>query len=182
MDWRGVKGRESSLELSTLKSYISMGYVVVMKNLDELYGSLYDCSTRSSWKWTADNTATCTMEKTSTVWKCIRLQGDCHPVGREGTRGSRCRTRPTSTVPEQIREVLPENRKHLVAEKKIEELVLIRNMPEVHHARLHQSTGRSQHRHDLHPCASRRKTLLRQRPSRRNGGTRRPRFQRTRLH
>jgi hypothetical protein len=25
-----------------MKSYISLGYVVVMKNLDELYGSLYD--------------------------------------------------------------------------------------------------------------------------------------------
>ena len=42
-DWRGIKGKENSHELlSTLKSYISLGYVVVMKNLDELYGSLYD--------------------------------------------------------------------------------------------------------------------------------------------
>ena len=43
VDWRGVRGRENSIELlSTLKGYISLGYVVVMKNLDELYGSLYD--------------------------------------------------------------------------------------------------------------------------------------------
>jgi hypothetical protein len=43
VDWRGIKGKENSIELlSTLKSYISLGYVVVMKNLDELYGSLYD--------------------------------------------------------------------------------------------------------------------------------------------
>lgn len=42
-DWRGIKGKENSHELlSTLKSYISLGFVVVMKNLDELYGSLYD--------------------------------------------------------------------------------------------------------------------------------------------
>jgi hypothetical protein len=43
VDWRGIKGKENSIELlSTLKSYISLGYVVIMKNLDELYGSLYD--------------------------------------------------------------------------------------------------------------------------------------------
>jgi hypothetical protein len=43
VDWRGIKGKENSHELlSTLKSYISLGYLVVMKNLDELYGSLYD--------------------------------------------------------------------------------------------------------------------------------------------
>jgi hypothetical protein len=43
IDWRGIKGKENSLDLlSTMKSYISLGYVVVMKNLDELYGSLYD--------------------------------------------------------------------------------------------------------------------------------------------
>jgi hypothetical protein len=42
-DWRGIKGKENNHELlSTLKSYISLGFVVVMKNLDELYGSLYD--------------------------------------------------------------------------------------------------------------------------------------------
>lgn len=42
-DWRGIKGKENSHELlSTLKSYISLGYIVVMKNLDDLYGSLYD--------------------------------------------------------------------------------------------------------------------------------------------
>ena len=42
-DWRGIKGKENSHELlSTLKSYINLGYIVVMKNLDELYGSLYD--------------------------------------------------------------------------------------------------------------------------------------------
>lgn len=42
-DWRGIKGKENSIELlTTLKSYISLGYLVVMKNLDELYGSLYD--------------------------------------------------------------------------------------------------------------------------------------------
>jgi hypothetical protein len=42
-DWRGIRGKENSHELlSTLKSYINLGFVVVMKNLDELYGSLYD--------------------------------------------------------------------------------------------------------------------------------------------
>ena len=43
IDWRGVENQENSLELlSTLKTYISEGYIVVMKNLDGLYGSLYD--------------------------------------------------------------------------------------------------------------------------------------------
>jgi hypothetical protein len=42
-DWRGIKGKENSIELlTTLKNYISLGYIVVMKNLDDLYGSLYD--------------------------------------------------------------------------------------------------------------------------------------------
>jgi hypothetical protein len=43
IDWRGVQNHENDIELlSTLKSYISLGYIVVMKNLDSLYGSLYD--------------------------------------------------------------------------------------------------------------------------------------------
>lgn len=43
VDWRGVSKKESNVELfSNIKSYISLGYFVVMKNLDELYGSLYD--------------------------------------------------------------------------------------------------------------------------------------------
>jgi len=43
VDWRGVSKKESNLELfSNIKSYISLGYFVIMKNLDELYGSLYD--------------------------------------------------------------------------------------------------------------------------------------------
>jgi hypothetical protein len=43
IDWRGVNTKENNIELlSTLKNYISLGYIVVMKNLDELYGSLYD--------------------------------------------------------------------------------------------------------------------------------------------
>jgi hypothetical protein len=43
VDWRGVAKKESNVELfSNIKSYISLGYFVVMKNLDELYGSLYD--------------------------------------------------------------------------------------------------------------------------------------------
>ena len=43
IDWRGVENQENSLELlSTLKTYISEGYIVIMKNLDGLYGSLYD--------------------------------------------------------------------------------------------------------------------------------------------
>jgi hypothetical protein len=42
-DWRGIKGKENSVELlTTLKNYITLGYIVVMKNLDDLYGSLYD--------------------------------------------------------------------------------------------------------------------------------------------
>ena len=43
VDWRGVAKRESNVELfSNIKSYISLGYFVIMKNIDELYGSLYD--------------------------------------------------------------------------------------------------------------------------------------------
>ena len=43
VDWRGVAGRESRLELfSSVKSYITLGYFLIMKGLDELYGSLYD--------------------------------------------------------------------------------------------------------------------------------------------
>ena len=43
VDWRGVAGKESIYELfSSVKSYISLGYFLVMKGLDELYGSLYD--------------------------------------------------------------------------------------------------------------------------------------------
>jgi hypothetical protein len=42
-DWRGIKGKENSIELlTTLKNYITLGFIVVMKNLDDLYGSLYD--------------------------------------------------------------------------------------------------------------------------------------------
>jgi hypothetical protein len=43
IDWRGVENQDNQIELlSTLKSYISLGYIVLMKNLDALYGSLYD--------------------------------------------------------------------------------------------------------------------------------------------
>jgi hypothetical protein len=43
VDWRGIKGKENSIDLlTTLKSYITDGKIVVMKNLDELHGSLYD--------------------------------------------------------------------------------------------------------------------------------------------
>ena len=43
VDWRGVSNKESKVELfSNIKSYISLGYFVIMKNLDDLYGSLYD--------------------------------------------------------------------------------------------------------------------------------------------
>jgi hypothetical protein len=43
IDWRGVENQDNQIELlSTLKSYVSLGYIVVMKNLDALYGSLYD--------------------------------------------------------------------------------------------------------------------------------------------
>ena len=43
VDWRGVSKKESNLELfSNIKSYISLGHFIIMKNLDELYGSLYD--------------------------------------------------------------------------------------------------------------------------------------------
>lgn len=43
VDWRGVSNKESKAELfSNIKTYISHGYFVIMKNLDDLYGSLYD--------------------------------------------------------------------------------------------------------------------------------------------
>jgi hypothetical protein len=43
VDWRGVSSLEKTVDLmATMKTYITLGYVVIMKNLDDLYASLYD--------------------------------------------------------------------------------------------------------------------------------------------
>ena len=52
IDWRGALHRENNIELlSTLKNYITGGYIVIMKNLDELYGSLYDLFNQKYSQW-----------------------------------------------------------------------------------------------------------------------------------
>ena len=89
-----------------------------MKNLDELYGSLYDLFNQKYMEVDGSNTATCTMEKTSTVWKCILTSRPSIVIlsPRRNSKGWMWNWTSQHRF-EQIREVLPENLKHLVAKK-----------------------------------------------------------------
>lgn len=83
IDWRGALHRENNIELlSTLKNYITGGYIVIMKNLDELYGSLYDLFNQKYSQWGQKKACFLYYGESkqrvvvSPNFKCIVLMGD----------------------------------------------------------------------------------------------------------